>query len=57
MTEFVLNEIVGNARKKMPTLEYLNSILEYRDGQLFWKVDKRPQHSNCSFSTRSTATI
>lgn len=40
MTIFIENIIVGNNRKTMPTLEYLNSILRYEDGQLFWKVDR-----------------
>lgn len=40
MTEYVENVVVGNNRLEMPSLDYLNSILEYRDGELFWKVSK-----------------
>lgn len=40
MTEYIINEVTGFNRLEMPTLEYLNSILRYEDGQLFWKVDK-----------------
>lgn len=41
MTEYVLNEIVGNNRNDMPSLDYLNSILRYEDGKLFWKISKQ----------------
>ncbi len=27
-------------KRELPTLEYLNSILEYKDGELFWKISK-----------------
>jgi hypothetical protein len=31
--------IKGENMKEYPTQEYLNSVLEYRDGKLYWKVD------------------
>ena len=40
MTEYVLNEVTGFNRLKMPTIEYLNEILRYEDGELYWKIDK-----------------
>lgn len=27
-------------RKELPSKEYLNSILEYREGKLYWKINK-----------------
>jgi hypothetical protein len=27
-------------KRELPSQEYLNSILEYKDGELFWKIDK-----------------
>jgi len=38
---FVRNEIVGYKRTKLPSLERLNQLLVYRDGKLFWRVDRR----------------
>ena len=38
--KFVKNEIVGNKRTKLPSLERLNQLLIYRDGKLFWRVDR-----------------
>ena len=34
---FMRNEIVGNKRKTMPTIERINTLLSYRDGMLFWR--------------------
>lgn len=38
---YVRNEITGFKRRKLPTLERLNQLLVYRDGMLFWRVDRR----------------
>lgn len=38
---FVKNEITGFKRTQLPTLERLNQLLVYRDGMLFWRVDRR----------------
>lgn len=37
---FVRNEIVGNKRRKLPTLERLNTLLSYNDGKLYWRSDR-----------------
>lgn len=39
--KFVKNEIIGFKRTQLPTLERLNQLLVYRDGMLFWRVDRR----------------
>lgn len=50
MTEYILNEITGFKRLELPTLEYLNSILRYEDGMLFWKINKS---SKCKAGSRA----
>ncbi|MFM6975720.1 MAG: HNH endonuclease signature motif containing protein [Sphingobacteriaceae bacterium] len=37
---FMRNEIAGYKRKTMPTIERINTLLSYRDGMLFWRVDR-----------------
>ena len=34
------NEIVGNKRANLPTLERLNTLLSYHDGMLFWRASR-----------------
>lgn len=41
MTIYIENVVTGFNRKNMPSLDYLNSILRYEDGMLFWKINKR----------------